>query len=110
MEVGMRILAQVSAHIRTIIVRMAPYYQPGHDDQLHFAADTMTPEQVQSLLDGKAILSTENMLELADKLGLEGMMNDDFYVEPVVEYIMQHQADCEQLWARVRFLRDNPPF
>lgn len=109
MTTAQRILVQVRAIARKIVLRMAPYYQPDHTDELHFAADLVTMQKVHQLLHGKAILGTDNLLKLADKIGLVDLMDEDFYVEPVVEYIIAHAADCDQLWAHVRHLRDNPP-
>ncbi len=72
------------------------------DDKYDWADANVTDEQTLSFLDGMSILLTYNLLELANKIGIEELYDEDGWVDDVADYILEHADSCQDLWDHIR--------
>lgn len=68
-------------------------------DGMYEYADRMTDEATEEFLQGRPIISDDNMFELATDIGLGSLFGcNDSWVDQVADYIQKHQEDCQGLW------------
>jgi hypothetical protein len=76
-----------------------------YDSELmEVGAEELTDEQVGEMLAGKSIISDRALLRLIGKIGLEDLYNEDGWLDEVADYIVQHRADCRQVWEHIEQL------
>mgnify|MGYP006935396820 CR=1 FL=1 len=69
-----------------------------YGDYLYAIGDTITDEAAFGFLNNTDMFSVSNMILLATKIGVSDLFDDSKWIDPVIDYIIQHQHDCRILW------------
>lgn len=68
---------------------------------MELGAEEITDEEVDQLLGNASFLSDRRLSALAGRIGLNDLYDEDAWVDPVADYIVDNQAECMVVWDEV---------
>lgn len=100
------ILVEIDDKVKYYVVNQSRYNPSGklfsvHCDAMYTFADSMTDEVTLKFLEGKLILHFKRLLNLAGKIGIENLYNEDAWIDCVSEYIYKNRKSCAKLWQHI---------
>ena len=94
---------RILIHVRFVRPTTNPMYK--FDSTLmEIGAEEVTDEYAGLALEGKTIVSDDALVELVGNIGLRTLYDEDAWVDPVADYIVDHADDCAALWAHIEQL------
>lgn len=96
------VLGTARENVLLQVRNMLPVDEPDQDEKYDWIDEEMPVPMVESFLNDKPILNADNLTALVEKTGVLLMFSDDDWVEPVADYIVEHQQSCEEMWEFVR--------
>lgn len=106
------IIVQVVSKARSLIANQVKYVYPIQlqkdgtldTDAMECGAEKMTDEEVTNRLVDQPIFFYGNIEQLITKIGVSVLYDEDGWVDPIADYIVDHADDCMPTWLHIQQL------
>lgn len=106
------IIDQVVSKARSLIANQVKYVYPiqlqkdgAFDaDAMESGAEKIADEEVTTRLVDQPIFFHENIEQLITKMGVSDLYDEDSWVDPIADYIVEHADDCMPTWLHIQKL------